>query len=280
MNFDNVSRNQLCPCGSANKFKFCHGSLTKDNINPDNIFSENGYYINSLMTDVNKHICDDLPDGKSLTDEEIPPGMLIIEDCISDELCRQLLSHTEDVKHTKAKILNSKNKPSQNTKTMVEESQRKTEIFDLGEFNESLKSQLSILFKGIIKEYYNRVITSFEQPHILRYSPGGFYHLHSDSEVWLKSQKKWKRVNHRSLSFVIYLNNEFTGGKLVFPNFRFHIKPRKGLLVCFPSDHRFMHEVMATTSGERFAIVTWAAVANAQGVEELEPINLENVIEI
>ena len=128
MNFDNVSRNQLCPCGSANKFKFCHGSLTKDNINPDNIFSENGYYINSLMTDVNKHICDDLPDGKSLTDEEIPPGMLIIEDCISDELCRQLLSHTEDVKHTKAKILNSKNKPSQNTKTMVEESQRKTEI--------------------------------------------------------------------------------------------------------------------------------------------------------
>ena len=41
-----------------------------------------------------------------------------------------------------------------------------------------------------------------------------------------------------------------------------------------------MHEVMATTSGERFAIVTWAAVANAQGVEELEPINLENVIEI
>jgi predicted 2-oxoglutarate/Fe(II)-dependent dioxygenase YbiX len=63
----------------------------------------------------------------------------------------------------------------------------------------------------------------------------------------------------RDFSFLIYLNEEFTGGEIVFPNFDFKLIPKKGMFVCFPSDHRFIHKVTETLSGIRYAIVTWAA---------------------
>ncbi len=58
---------------------------------------------------------------------------------------------------------------------------------------------------------------------------------------------------------IIYLNNEFTGGTLAFPNYNLRFHPRPGMLVCFPSDHRFMHYAEEVKSGIRYAMVTWGA---------------------
>lgn len=57
-------------------------------------------------------------------------------------------------------------------------------------------------------------------------------------------------------------------GTFVFPNLCVRLRPKAGMLVAFPSDHRFLHGVEPVTSGERYAIAGWAA---ALGVPKVGP---------
>ncbi len=281
MDYHNITRNQLCPCGSQKKFKHCHGNLSSDRsittddikINSSKIMSKNGYYLKSLMTQDYKNICQSLPAGKSTTYKNIPPGLLIIENFIDDVNCEKIIEHTENIKFSKASIEKINNNNSE-----INESQRKTEIFDLGDFNNMVKAQLVNTFKKTIMEYYKKTINFYEQPHILRYSVGGFYNLHSDAEYWNHHEKSWIRTNRRELSFLIYLNDDFTGGDLDFPNFNFQYKPKKGDFLCFPSDHRFMHQALPTITGTRYAIVTWAMIEDSKFDEKLPPLNPDLLI--
>jgi len=62
--------------------------------------------------------------------------------------------------------------------------------------------------------------------HMLRYRAGeGEYPLHYDGST----------ASGRHISVIQYLNEDFEGGELVFPLHHIIIKPRKGLLVCFPA---------------------------------------------
>jgi predicted 2-oxoglutarate/Fe(II)-dependent dioxygenase YbiX len=91
----------------------------------------------------------------------------------------------------------------------------------------------------------------------LRYRPGGHYKPHADSENWHREQRQWVRGMDRDYSILVYLNDGYDGGELRFPNFGFRLQPRAGLLVCFPSDHRYLHEVAPVTAGTRYALVSW-----------------------
>ncbi|MCA9540819.1 MAG: 2OG-Fe(II) oxygenase, partial [Myxococcales bacterium] len=45
-----------------------------------------------------------------------------------------------------------------------------------------------------------------------------------------------------------------------FPRLGCRVQPRKGMLVAFPSDHRYEHAAEPTESGRRYALVSWAAL--------------------
>ena len=65
------------------------------------------------------------------------------------------------------------------------------------------------------------------------------------------------RTQNRDFSLLLYLNDEYTGGAISFPNFNIEIEPQRGMLLTFPSDHRFVHEAQPVMSGERYVIVSW-----------------------
>ena len=122
-----------------------------------------------------------------------------------------------------------------------------------------------------VAPYYGVEIEWFEVPHILRYHPGGNYIVHSDCENWDERQNCWVKGVDRDFSSILYLNSGFTGGALAFPNLNLRIHPQAGLLVTFPSDHRFMHSAEETLSGKRYAFVTWAARKGADRVMQGTP---------
>lgn len=124
----------------------------------------------------------------------------------------------------------------------------------------------SDIFKKLVPEYYSAKIKSYESPHILRYTSGGTYGLHSDSHNFDPESQSWKKVVNRDYSSILYLNADFTGGELSFPKLNARITPQKGMLLIFPSHEKFIHTAEPTTSGERFAFVTWAAKRGAKGV--------------
>ena len=106
----------------------------------------------------------------------------------------------------------------------------------------------------------------FEQPQVLKYRPGGFYAQHADSENYDALENHWVRVADRDISVLLYLNDEFEGGEIVFDKFHYRLKPSAGMLVFFPSDHRYAHTAQAVHSGTRYAIVSFMS---ALGVTKL-----------
>jgi hypothetical protein len=55
-----------------------------------------------------------------------------------------------------------------------------------------------------------------------------------------------------AFSLVAYLNDDYEGGEIHFPNQNITIKPKAGSLIIFPSQEPFIHEVKTITSGTRY----------------------------
>ena len=87
----------------------------------------------------------------------------------------------------------------------------------------------------------------------LKYKPGYFYKLHSDEAFLSQCQPDFAR----ELSYVFFVNENFSGGGLSFPNQRKIIKPKANTLIIFPSNWCFPHEVLPVTRGIRYSAVTW-----------------------
>ena len=93
------------------------------------------------------------------------------------------------------------------------------------------------------------VIASVE---ILKYEKGGFYTIHSDHCASIP----------RTLSVIIFLNNDYEGGELNFHDpiteeIYQTIKPSPGRCVIWPSNFMYPHSVSPVTKGTRYAIVSW-----------------------
>lgn len=98
-----------------------------------------------------------------------------------------------------------------------------------------------------------------EPPQLLRYSVGGKYGLHSDSENYCIKKQRFYRFIDRDFSMLIYLNDDYEGGGLYFKGLNFFYQPRAGDLVIFPSGHVFSHESLPIKQGVKYALVTWGA---------------------
>jgi predicted 2-oxoglutarate/Fe(II)-dependent dioxygenase YbiX len=61
----------------------------------------------------------------------------------------------------------------------------------------------------------------------------------------------------RTISALLYLNNDYTGGHLEFPNFGIKIKPEPGMLILFPSNFAYRHQSTPVISGTKYCLVTW-----------------------
>ncbi len=54
---------------------------------------------------------------------------------------------------------------------------------------------------------------------------------------------EWRRIADRDVSFLFYLNSEFGGGELEFPELGLTIKPKKGMMIAFPSYKEYVQAV-------------------------------------
>ena len=82
---------------------------------------------------------------------------------------------------------------------------------------------------------------------LLKYDAGQEYKLHYDSGTYLG----------RAISALVYLNNDYEGGEIEFPNFGAKIKPQPGMLILFPSNFAYAHIAHPITKGTKYSLVTW-----------------------
>jgi predicted 2-oxoglutarate/Fe(II)-dependent dioxygenase YbiX len=64
-------------------------------------------------------------------------------------------------------------------------------------------------------------------------------------------------TSQRDVSAIHYLNDEFDGGEIFFEQAQLMVKPRRGLLLAFPSGADHVHEVLPMRSGMRYTMPIW-----------------------
>ena len=126
------------------------------------------------------------------------------------------------------------------------------------------EEQLVKLEQGIAQAYalyvrprYNCEFKSYEPAQFLGYPVGGHYLQHIDGEQINRETGEWEEALPRDISFLFYLNSEFGGGEIEFPTLGLTIKPKKGMMIAFPSYKEFPHKVHPVTWGHRYTIVSW-----------------------
>ncbi|MDX2101581.1 MAG: 2OG-Fe(II) oxygenase [Alphaproteobacteria bacterium] len=147
----------------------------------------------------------------------------------------------------------------------VDERERKAQMAELFHVAGFVNGTIRRLFEQFAQPVYNVWPDYWEWPVCLHYEAGGHYLPHADADH-PDSTGEWQRVQDRDLSLLIYLNDEFEGGDLVFVNQGLQFRPSPGTAVIFPSDHRFVHGVVPVRSGVRQSIVTWM---KAEGTVQL-----------
>lgn len=223
------------------------------------LYDDMGYISGGPITPAKwRAVAPEMPAGQIVTNNSVPPGMLIIQNFLAPAFCDALVAECErvsGVQHTVSDV-GAENEASAMTKSAT----RSSEFIDIRKLTVDVTGVVRQVFAGAVGPYFRREIDWFELPEILRYRAGGEYKPHADADNWRPEEKKWKRTLDRDLSILLYLNEGFGGGEIDFPNFALKLAPKRGLLIAFPSDARYVHAARPVTSGIRYALVSWAAV--------------------
>jgi hypothetical protein len=92
---------------------------------------------------------------------------------------------------------------------------------------------------------------------------GEFQDPHSDCEATFyldqNHQPQMTEINNFSSIFIeyaaiCYLNSDYDGGQIFFPEYNLSIKPEPGELIAFPGTEYYIHGVSEVLSGNRFVI--------------------------
>lgn len=75
---------------------------------------------------------------------------------------------------------------------------------------------------------------------------------YSKEEIWSRGYS-WS--GH--LSIIVYLNDSFKGGELVFPELNYSVTPKPGMLIAFPGNRNYKHKINDWEYGFRDSISIW-----------------------
>ena len=180
--------------------------------------------------------------------------IIMIQNVIPQENIEEIMLLTNNKKDiSQATIINDK-KEGGETNTEI----RNTLWYNItDEMSHKLEEAVAGCFREHIAPRYNCEFKSYEPVQFLGYPVGGHYKGHNDGEHFNYETRQWERIMDRDVSFLFYLNDQYGGGELEFYDLGLTIKPKKGMMIAFPSYKEFAHKVHPVTWGHRYTLVSW-----------------------
>lgn len=120
---------------------------------------------------------------------------------------------------------------------------------------ENIENSITNLYEKEYREIYKKDIKKIESPQLLEYPVGGKYDPHNDADDVIDG--KIVRKVDRDITILAYLNDDYKGGELEFNLLGITIKPKRGMIIAFPSYYEFTHQVHPVTEGKRYTLATW-----------------------
>jgi len=201
---------------------------------------------------------------------DVPDGLLVIDGYLHPDACRRVTEYALAAPGTPLKVMDNSRSTADAVKTMASD-KRVTERVKIDGLSTELLSLFLDIYGHRLEPHYGVEFEWFERPQILRYPRGGVYEAHADAEHWDRTKKSFVRAQDRDYSVLVYVNDDYEGGAVDFTRLGFRLQPASGMLVAFPSDHRYEHAARPTTAGTRVALVSWAAVKGTPRVRKKHP---------
>jgi predicted 2-oxoglutarate/Fe(II)-dependent dioxygenase YbiX len=209
------------------------------------------------------------PNGRNLNiDNAAPEGVMIVYDYLDAKACTTLKKYADSQAFTDLYVVDPKKTTAETIVTQRDEGRITNHVEIDGKALEILNI-FNDVYCNRMASFYDVNFEWYERPQILRYPPGGKYDQHADADHWEAATDTWSRVQDRDYSVLLYLNDEYEGGELELVNQKLRLKPKPGMLLAFPSDHRYLHAALPTTSGLRYVIVSWAAIMGSKRVRAM-----------
>ncbi len=209
------------------------------------------------------------PEPKLLTDG-VPGGVLLVENFASPAMCDYLMDYADRTVGRKLEVVDHDRSSADKVMTKPS-SGRITDQVSINAISDKIIPLFVDIYSQRLAPFYGKPFEWFERPQILRYSAGGKYDPHADAEHMDRDTRVWYRSQDRDVSVLLYLNEDYGGGELSFDSLNYAFKPKAGMLVAFPSDHRYLHAARPTTSGTRYVIVSWSAQLGTPRVKSAAP---------
>ncbi|MGI8734177.1 MAG: prolyl hydroxylase family protein [Pyrinomonadaceae bacterium] len=113
-------------------------------------------------------------------------------------------------------------------------------------FYREFEQRMFKLVKPLVEQLWKLDLSSCSGTQLLKYEAAGHYRPHRDTGVDLEQ---------RYFSVVCYLNDDFEGGRTLFPTLDYAVTPDAGRAVLFPST--YLHGSEPVIDGRKFVLVSW-----------------------
>ena len=189
-----------------------------------------------------------------------PYDLIIIkENVIPHENIEEIMlltNNTKDISH--ATVINrDKEKVDGDSNETNLETRNTLWYYITEEMAQKFEQAVAGCFLNHVVPRYKCEFKSYDPVQFLGYPPGGHYKGHNDGESFNYETRQWERLMDRDVSFLFYLNDQYGGGELEFTDLGLTIKPKKGMMIAFPSYKEFAHRVHPVTWGHRYTLVSW-----------------------
>lgn len=108
-------------------------------------------------------------------------------------------------------------------------------------------------------------------PAMVRWLPGQFQMPHADKELHTGPDAgKPNDFPHYDIAGLFYVNDDYEGGELYFPEQDIKFKPKRGAAYFFPGDKNYIHGVAEIVSGIRYTVpFFWTVLAHKPKSEDM-----------
>jgi len=138
--------------------------------------------------------------------------------------------------------------------------------YDIDIFNKLVNLRTRI--KHEIMKVYNLDVVYADSLNLIKWPHGYVQPAHSDFENYGLEPHVY---NWRQVGCVLYLNDDFEGGDIHFPQHGISIPVKPGMLAFFPGDVHHSHGVKRVLNGTRYTISSfWTEYANHEDKLEQE----------
>jgi hypothetical protein len=125
---------------------------------------------------------------------------------------------------------------------------------------ENYFGDIKIRYQSAVEEAHGRAVKP-NNSHAQKWEVGAFANPHSDNS---DHDGNYNAFETNKYVGILYLNDNYEGGELYFPDHGISIRPEAGMFITFPGGHENIHGVTEITQGTRYTMVSFWDYADAE----------------